>query len=71
MYEEDDFLQLSALQHLVFCERQCALIHIENVWAENALTIQGEHMHEKVHEDGDRTESRGDIRVARGFRSGR
>lgn len=67
MFEEDDLLMLSALQHIVFCERQCALIHIENVWAENALTIQGEHMHEKVHGDGDRTESRGDVRIARGL----
>jgi CRISPR-associated exonuclease Cas4 len=67
MFEEDELLMLSALQHIVFCERQCALIHIENVWAENALTIQGEHMHEKVHEDGDRTESRGDVRIARGL----
>ena len=66
-YEEDDLLQLSALQHLVFCERQCALIHIENVWADNALTVHGGHMHDKVHEDGDRTESRGDIRIARGL----
>jgi len=67
MYDEDDLVQLSGLQHLVYCERQCALIHIENVWADNALTIQGEHMHEKVHEDGDRTESRGDIRISRGL----
>ena len=35
MYTEDDLLPLSALQHLIFCERQCALIHIEQVWAEN------------------------------------
>jgi CRISPR-associated exonuclease Cas4 len=67
MFDEDDLLPLSALQHLVFCERRCALVHIENVWAENVLTIQGEHMHDKVHEDGDRTESRGDVRIARGL----
>jgi CRISPR-associated exonuclease Cas4 len=67
MYDEDDLVQLSGLQHLVFCERQCALIHIENVWADNAFTIQGEHMHDKVHEAGDRTESRGDVRIARGL----
>jgi CRISPR-associated exonuclease Cas4 len=66
-YDEEDLLPLSGLQHLVFCERQCALIHIENVWADNALTIQGEHMHNKVHEAGDRIESRGDIRIARGL----
>ncbi len=67
MFDEDELLQLSALQHLVFCERQCALIHIEQVWADNALTVQGEHLHDKVHEDGDRTESRGDVRIARGL----
>jgi CRISPR-associated exonuclease Cas4 len=67
MFDEDDLLPLSALQHLVFCERRCALVHIENVWAENAFTIQGEHMHDKVHQDGDRTESRGDVRIARGL----
>jgi CRISPR-associated exonuclease Cas4 len=67
MFNEDELLQLSAIQHLAFCERQCALIHIEQVWADNALTVQGEHMHDKVHEDGDRTESRGDIRIARGL----
>jgi CRISPR-associated exonuclease Cas4 len=66
-YDEDDLLQLSGLQHLVFCGRQCALIHIENVWADNAFTIQGEHMHNKVHEAGEKTESRGDIRIARGL----
>ena len=35
MYTEDDLIPLSALQHLLFCERQYALIHIEQVWAEN------------------------------------
>ena len=34
MYSEDEFLPLSALQHLLFCERQCALIHIEQAWIE-------------------------------------
>jgi CRISPR-associated exonuclease Cas4 len=67
MFNEEEFLQLSALQHLIFCKRQCALIHIEQAWADNALTVQGEHLHDKVHEAGDRTESRGDIRIARGL----
>ncbi len=35
IYTEDDLLPLSALQHLLFCERQCALIHIEQMWSEN------------------------------------
>jgi len=34
MFTEDDLLPLSALQHVLFCERQCALIHIEQAWRE-------------------------------------
>ncbi len=48
MYTEDDLLPLSALQHLLFCERQCALIHIEQVWQENLFTAQGRILHERV-----------------------
>jgi CRISPR-associated exonuclease Cas4 len=66
MYSEDDLLMLSALQHIAFCERQCALIHIEQVWKENRLTAQGRLMHERVH--GQENETRGDIRSVRGLR---
>ncbi len=51
MYNEDDLLTISALQHLIFCERQCALIHIEQAWAENLFTAEGRIMHERVHAD--------------------
>jgi CRISPR-associated exonuclease Cas4 len=61
MYSEDDLLPLSGLQHLLFCERQCALIHIEQAWAENVLTAEGRILHERVHK-ADR-ESRGDVRI--------
>ena len=37
MYTEDDLLPISALQHLLFCERQCALIHIEQEWKESGV----------------------------------
>jgi len=60
-YTEDDLLPLSGLQHLLFCERQCALIHIEQVWAENLFTAEGRIMHERVHKEG--RESRGDLRI--------
>ncbi|MBW1707920.1 MAG: CRISPR-associated protein Cas4 [Deltaproteobacteria bacterium] len=60
-YTEDDLIPLSGLQHLLFCERQCALIHIEQAWAENVLTAEGRIMHERVHEEG--RESRGDVRI--------
>lgn len=64
MYSEDDLIQLSALQHLVFCERQCALIHIEQLWSENVLTAEGRIMHDKV--DTANRESRGSIRIEYG-----
>ncbi len=66
IYEEDDLLPLSALQHLLFCERQCALIHLEGVWDDNRLTVEGRIMHERVHEADD--ENRSDVRIARGVR---
>jgi len=65
-YTEDDLLPISALQHLMFCERQCALIHLEGAWAENRLTAEGRAMHSRVHEADD--ESRGDVRIVRGLR---
>ena len=63
-YREEDFLQLSGLQHFVFCRRQWALIHIENQWAENYRTVDGALMHERAH-DRMLTESRGDLLVKR------
>lgn len=51
MYNEQDFLQLSALQHFIFCKRQCALIHIEQNWVENVFTAEGRIMHENVHKE--------------------
>lgn len=55
-YAECDLVPISALQHLVFCERQFALIHVEGVWFENQYTARGRSFHERVH-DG-RTEVR-------------
>lgn len=48
MFSEDDLLPISALQHLLYCERQCALIHIERAWEENLFTAEGRILHEKV-----------------------
>jgi CRISPR-associated exonuclease Cas4 len=47
---DEDLLPISALQHLVFCERQCALIHVEREWAENQRTAEGHTLHERVDE---------------------
>jgi CRISPR-associated exonuclease Cas4 len=62
---EDDFLPLSGLQHLLFCERQAALIHLERIWVDNALTVEGTQLHERA--DGGEDESRGDLRIVRGL----
>jgi CRISPR-associated exonuclease Cas4 len=64
-YTEEDLIMLSALQHYAFCERQCALIHIEQTWDENRMTAEGRIMHERVHEQ-DR-ESRGNVRIEYGL----
>ncbi len=66
VFPEADLLPISALQHLVFCERQCALIHLEGAWADNRLTAEGRALHERVHEPG--TESRSDRRIVRSLR---
>jgi CRISPR-associated exonuclease Cas4 len=63
MYSEDQLLPISALQHLLFCERQCALIHVERQWAENRFTVEGQHLHRKAH--AGRDEQRGNVRVVR------
>ena len=65
-YKEEDYLQLSGLQHFAFCRRQWALIHIEAQWAENYRTVDGQIMHEHVH-DQEFRESRGDLLIVRGL----
>ncbi len=63
-YAEDDFLPLSGIQHMAFCERQWALIHIEQQWEENVLTVEGRHIHE--HADNPfENETRHDARITR------
>ena len=63
---EEDWLQLSGLQHFAFCRRQWALVHIENQWAENYRTVDGRLMHEHVH-DQELRESRGGRLIVRGL----
>ncbi len=63
MFTEDDLRPLSALQHLVYCERQCALIHLEQAWVENRYTAEGRLLHERADEPV--AENRGDRRIAR------
>jgi len=47
-YGDDDLLTLSGLQHLAYCERQWALIHLEQIWSDSADTLRGDIFHERV-----------------------
>lgn len=67
VYNEEDYLQLSGIQHFLFCRRQWALIHIESQWKENLRTTEGKILHERAHQEGT-TESRGDMLIMRGLR---
>ena len=49
-YQEEDYLQLSGIQHFLFCRRQWALIHLEQQWAENSRTAEGQLMHQRAHD---------------------
>lgn len=60
------YLQISLIQHYLFCKRQFALMHLEDIWAENVDTIKGHNMHERVH-DNQFTEKRGNKILSRGI----
>jgi len=60
-----DLLPLSALNHLLYCERRAALVHIEQVWTENQFTVEGNVMHEKAHGGPDETKL--GVRIVRGL----
>jgi CRISPR-associated exonuclease Cas4 len=63
VFTEDQLLPLSALQHWLYCPRQCALIHLEQAWAENKFTAEGQVLHKKAHEGED--ESKAGVRITR------
>lgn len=66
-YKEEDFLQISGLQHFRFCRRQWALIHLEQLWAENLRTVEGEILHQRAH-DASQRERRGELLITRDMR---
>jgi len=59
----EDLIALSALQHYIYCPRQCALIHVEGQWSENRYTAEGQIMHRRA--DSKEAETRRDVRVVR------
>ena len=64
MYKEEEFLQLSGIQHFAFCRRQWALAYIEMQWQENVRTVEGKILHENAH-DPSIKEKRGDLLIVR------
>ena len=66
MIADDELIMISALQHYLFCRRQCALIHVEGAWSENYLTAAGRLLHERV--DRVAGETRKDIHLATALR---
>lgn len=62
---EDALVPVSALQHYLFCPRQCALIHVERIWAEDGATAEGRLLHERV--DEGKPDRRQGVRVVRGM----
>jgi CRISPR-associated exonuclease Cas4 len=56
-------IALSALQHWLYCPRQCGLIHLEQVFDENVHTLRGQAVHAKVDKPG--VETAKGVRVER------
>ncbi len=63
-YTPDELLPLSGIQHFLFCRRQWALIHVEQQWKENALTVEGRLLHKRT-DDPFFTETRNGVITAR------
>jgi CRISPR-associated exonuclease Cas4 len=61
VFADEDLIPISALQHHLFCPRQCALIHVDGLWAENRLTAEGRVLHERSDTPGRRTRRPGDL----------
>lgn len=66
MANPDEYLLMSGIQHFCFCRRQWALIHLEQQWAENIRTAEGQLQHARAHEEA--SEKRGELLIVRGMR---
>lgn len=66
LYDEEEYLLLSGIQHFAFCKRQWALVHIEQQWQDNLRTVEGNILHDKAHNEK-MTEKRKGLLVTRGM----
>ena len=65
MYDEEDMLMLSGIQHYMFCPRQWGLIHMEQLWDDNRLTVEGTLLHKRVDDPFYREKNGGTITLRR------
>jgi CRISPR-associated exonuclease Cas4 len=59
--DDEDLIPISALQHYLYCPRQCALIHTERQWSENRQTAEGRLLHKRA--DQPQSERRKGVRT--------
>ena len=58
---DNPVVPISAIEHYEYCPRQCALIHVDGVWADNPHTVKGTRAHR-------RTDDSSQSRIERGKR---
>lgn len=63
MWGDDEYVMISAIEHWSYCPRQCALIHIEQIYEENVFTLRGNRVHNRV--DTPTWEMNGTTRIER------
>lgn len=49
-------VMISAIEHHLYCPRQCALIHVDGMWIDNEHTVRGQYGHRRVDLSGTRLE---------------
>ena len=64
MFDDGEFLMISALQHYRYCPRQFALIHLEGYWKENYYTSDGRCLHRRVDLPGNHRSARRRVEYA-------
>ncbi|MCY4195075.1 MAG: Dna2/Cas4 domain-containing protein, partial [bacterium] len=47
-YPEIAIVPISAVEHFEYCPRQCALIHVDGIWADNLHTVRGARVHRRT-----------------------
>ena len=62
-FDPPDPIMISALEHWLYCQRQCGLIHVDQTFDENIYTLRGRHVHTRADQPGN--EARRGARIER------